>query len=657
MSRNKYVAAAGLVVGGLAAVPVHAELVDYGALQSVFGEPVTTSATGKPQQASQAPVAMTIISADDISHAAAVTIPGILREYTDLDVWEFARGDSDVGVRGYDQAMSSRLLVLINGRQVYLDYYGFTAWDSLPVQLSEIRQIEVVKGPNSALFGFNAAAGVINIVTYNPLYDKVNDLTARVGTQSYKEVSGAVTGQIPNLLGVRLSTGGYDAHQFDTPSQTLLLSPEISNGAEKRSVNLDSAFQLSDAIQGRLEAAHNINNQLQYVNTYLGAHQRTQTDSAKVTMSADTGIGAIDATAYTDVDHIMPDIKNFDFNNVTAVAQLQDLFKPDADHTFRVAGEYRYNELNSVPNKGANISYTDLAVSGMWDWAALPALDVTNALRYDSLSLGRNGTEPAVGPFTNADFNRQSINKLSANSGAVYKLTAIDSLRATFGRGLQVPNLFAYAMNGGAPLPEMGDPHLLPIITTNYELGYSRDLVSLSSKLTSSVFYQTNEQLIKENWTFTAPLQARNVGNSEGYGAEIGLTGHSASFRWGGSYRFEQIAESLSVPPYSLYPVDFGGSAPHHLLTVRGGYTLGKWEFDLFGRYSSSYAMPETHAGNSFQRFVVPNYVTADARVAYHVTPSILLTVSGIGVQSKNTVYTSGQAVERQVYGTLNVKF
>ena len=63
-------------------------------------------------------------------------------------------------------------MVLINGRQVYMVDYGRIVWGNLPVQLNEIRQIEVIKGPNSALYGFNAVGGVINIITYDPLKEK-----------------------------------------------------------------------------------------------------------------------------------------------------------------------------------------------------------------------------------------------------------------------------------------------------------------------------------------------------------------------------------------------------------------------------------------------------------------------------------------------------
>ncbi len=82
---------------------------------------------------------------------------------------------------------------MVDGRQVYADYYGYTPWSTLPVELSDIRQIEVVMGPNSALFGFNAVGGVINIITYDPLYDDVNTASVTGGTQGLVQGSGIAT--------------------------------------------------------------------------------------------------------------------------------------------------------------------------------------------------------------------------------------------------------------------------------------------------------------------------------------------------------------------------------------------------------------------------------------------------------------------------------
>ena len=147
--------------------------------KSLFGEPVTTSVTGSPQRATEVPASMTIVTADDISRSGARDLPGILRHVGGIDVLQWANDHADIAIRGYNQASSPRRLVLIDGRQVYTDYYGYTPWSTLPVVLADIRQIEIVRGPNTALFGFNAVGGVINIITYNPLFDDANTIPCR----------------------------------------------------------------------------------------------------------------------------------------------------------------------------------------------------------------------------------------------------------------------------------------------------------------------------------------------------------------------------------------------------------------------------------------------------------------------------------------------
>src|ERR1700679_109808 len=129
-------------VAGLS-TPARAQSMDYGSLEKLFGEPVTTSATGSPQRASDVPANMEIITADDIRRSGARDVAGILRHIAEVDMLQWGTDDSDVSVRGYDQAYSQRLLVLVNGRQVYADYYSFTPWNTLPVELGDIRQIEV----------------------------------------------------------------------------------------------------------------------------------------------------------------------------------------------------------------------------------------------------------------------------------------------------------------------------------------------------------------------------------------------------------------------------------------------------------------------------------------------------------------------------------
>src|SRR6266567_3083663 len=92
-----------------------AQTVDYGSFQSLFGEPITTSATGIPQRAKDVPADMTILTADDIRHSGSRSIPEILRQVPGIDVMQTGSQSYDVGVRGYNQAFKPRLLVLLNG--------------------------------------------------------------------------------------------------------------------------------------------------------------------------------------------------------------------------------------------------------------------------------------------------------------------------------------------------------------------------------------------------------------------------------------------------------------------------------------------------------------------------------------------------------------
>jgi len=655
----------------------HAQNLDYREMETIFGEPVTTSVTGSPQRVSDVPAAMTIITAEQISRAAAVDIPGILREYTDLDVLQFARGDSEVSVRGYDKAVSSRLLVLINDRQVYLDNRGFTDWQSLPVQLSEIRQIEVVKGPNSALFGFNASGGVVNIVTANPMYDSVNTMTVRAGSNGYKETSVVGTAPIGTMGGLRLSAGGFDASNF--PTNSLWEGPgsvtSIRNwdkGIEKRSVNLDGSFRLQDNIEGRVEASHSQDTRLLYFDDGYTYNVHTTVDSAKGTVTADTRLGQIDATIYTNIGD-MRDQFGDDFRTVLAVAKLQGLFKAGADHSFRVATEYRHNGMNTTPVEGAHVAYSDLSASGMWAWSVAPQWDLTNALRLDRLELSRDGASPLNSAQTNGDYSRQSRNTVSGNSNLTHKLTDVDTLRLSFGRGVEVPSLTTYGLQERWGVPGLlpnglvtGNPELQPTTVTNYEFAYSRDLRPWSAKLSSLVFLQKNDNLISQGNTSFAnlfatgrPISYIDIGSSSAIGTEFGIDGHTdQGLRWAAKYRFETISEHLRVNnSANNYDADYAGSAPHHLLTGNVGYTLGKWDFDLFTRASSSYSMrPVTQTG-TYPPYIVAGYLSADARIGYNLTSAISLAVSAVNMQQQTTRFTAGQSVERQFYGTVVVKY
>ena len=120
------------------------------------------------QPISQAPSNVYVITDEDIRQSGAVDIPTILRRIPGMEVMQVTGADFNVSVRGDNQLNANKLLVMVDGRSIYIDAQGFVFWKLLPVTLPEIKRIEVLKGPASAVYGFNAFDGIINIITKSP---------------------------------------------------------------------------------------------------------------------------------------------------------------------------------------------------------------------------------------------------------------------------------------------------------------------------------------------------------------------------------------------------------------------------------------------------------------------------------------------------------
>ncbi len=130
--------------------------------------PVVSIAAKHPQRITDTPSTTYLITEEEIRISGATNIPELLRMVPGFNVMATTASDFNVSSRGGNQLLANKLLILIDGRYVYQDMYGMVFWESLTVLLEDIKQIEIVKGPASALYGANAFSGVINIVTKDP---------------------------------------------------------------------------------------------------------------------------------------------------------------------------------------------------------------------------------------------------------------------------------------------------------------------------------------------------------------------------------------------------------------------------------------------------------------------------------------------------------
>jgi iron complex outermembrane receptor protein len=130
-----------------------------------LGNVEVTTASKEPEQVWRTPAAIYVLTREDIRRSGATSIPEVLRLVPGVEV---ARVDSDhwsVGIRGFGAVLASKLLVLIDGRSVYTPLFAGVYWQVQATPLEDIERIEVIRGPGGTIWGANAVDGVINIIT------------------------------------------------------------------------------------------------------------------------------------------------------------------------------------------------------------------------------------------------------------------------------------------------------------------------------------------------------------------------------------------------------------------------------------------------------------------------------------------------------------
>ncbi|MCU0443474.1 MAG: TonB-dependent receptor plug domain-containing protein [Microscillaceae bacterium] len=135
----------------------------------------------------EVPVGASVVSKEMIMNAGCLTLPEALRLMPGVLVRETSPGNFDIRIRGFAGSPPAQdfttntenmILVMIDNRPVYNYFSGGTFWESLPIDINDIERIELVRGPAAALYGPNAAMGVIHFITQrsnqNGVYTRAN---------------------------------------------------------------------------------------------------------------------------------------------------------------------------------------------------------------------------------------------------------------------------------------------------------------------------------------------------------------------------------------------------------------------------------------------------------------------------------------------------
>lgn len=216
---------AALLSAIFAGPPALAAVFDEEDLALVYGDKATVSlATGSKQTVRRAPAVATVITAEDIAAMGATDLDEVLETVPGLHVSRAASmGQSLYVMRGVVGTNAPQVLMLQNGIPVTvaLTSNKGNLWGGLPVD--NIARIEVLRGPGSALYGADAFAGVINVITKTAEDIDGTEAGVRIGKQASRDawlLHGGQLGPLAVAGYLRLGASDGQARTVDADAQS-----------------------------------------------------------------------------------------------------------------------------------------------------------------------------------------------------------------------------------------------------------------------------------------------------------------------------------------------------------------------------------------------------------------------------------------------------
>lgn len=136
----------------------------------------------KPQAIDTAPSNITVITEKEIRDSGAQTLADLLERLPGVYIPTQGHGEESIYIRGVGERYNDKTLLMFDGYP-FRDLYYYTYPLNATIPLANIKRIEVVRGPESSMYGTNALAGVINIITKDPQDIKSTELMTGIGSR------------------------------------------------------------------------------------------------------------------------------------------------------------------------------------------------------------------------------------------------------------------------------------------------------------------------------------------------------------------------------------------------------------------------------------------------------------------------------------------
>lgn len=510
-------------------------------LRLMMEEETVSIASRYDQPISQSASNVYVITDEDIRHSGATDLPTVLRRIPGMEVMQVTGADFNVSVRGDNQLVSNKMLVMVDGRSIYVDVQGFVFWKAIPITLPEIKRIEVLKGPASAIYGFNAFDGVINIITKSPAEMKGNTLQfggGELGTISSAAIHAGTLG----ALGYRLSVGRDQNQQWRNRDALAFRSHKF---------NIQTEYAFSD--QSRLS----VSGGLVDMNPFDG-----QT-------SQDTVSSGQPAQGYANVTYERPDfvlrafwnrydsVDEFSFHPLLAPFQRitdrqgssrfstsADTYNIDAQqsvqlgtaHRVALGMNYRHNTMST--NAISQFSQEDrLGFYIQDEWRATSTLTLVAGARYDLDTF----INPTISPRATIVYQPVQDHTFRAGFSVAYRPPTIAEKRVDLRASTNppLPPLTAMIIGGSSLAPEQ---------MVSYEVGYQGWFLRHRLRTRVDLFFNHISDIIStRNSSPTLATGVNDGGSADIYGGEAGLEFLATRWLTGfANYSYQEIGQSFT---------------------------------------------------------------------------------------------------------------
>ena len=486
---QKFIISSFVLASACAALPSYAS--DEAA--SLPDTVVTATRTETRQQ--ELANAMTVYTRQDIEKLQVRTLPELLRGTPGVDLVQNGGygKTADVYLRGTN---ASHVLVLIDGIKAGSVTDGKTAFQFIPID--QIERVEIIRGPQSSLYGSEAIGGVIQIFTRKGGKSERPNIALEAGAGSYDTYNGSAA--ISGKLGQAWYSLG--ASQFGSQGINAQSGVRVVDG-----FNPDRDGYNNTGLNAK--AGYRFDNGAELEAFFLRAEGETEIDNrdSSTTAFINQTVGATAAANFSDlwkstlrVGQSVDDADQFRhngrfysaFNTTRWNASWLNELALHKDHRLTLGADYRFDEIDST-TRYAETSRYDVGVFTEWHGRVFSRNYLNASIRWDE----------------NQAFGESVTGNLGWRFNWDYGLSAF----ASFGNAFKAPTF------NDLYFPGFGNPNLQPEKSTSFEGGFAGQHDWLSWELRG---YHTNiEDLIVFSGT---PLSARNVGKAQIDGVEAEIS-------------------------------------------------------------------------------------------------------------------------------------